>query len=154
MVYTVIWFLGHPDTLSSPSSKNPKKFFPKNTPYIFGKNFLALVLKKMIYFLKEKLFLYFIKRKHFSYFQKWNPALFCQSFKNKRNAHQENFLCFRKQRPPKNFLFFSQKKAFLIFRGKETHENIFHLRKWNFQSTKNEKRKKKLFENVFHALGN
>ena len=129
-------------TLSSPSSKKPKKFFPKNTPYIFGKNFLALVIKKMLYFLKEKLLLYFIKRKHFSYFQKWNPALFCQSFKNKRNPHQENFLCFRKQRPQKNFLFFSQNKAF------------FHLRKWNFQSTKNEKRKKKLFENVFHALGN
>ena len=106
----------------------------------------------MIYFLKEKLFLYFIKRKHFSYFQKWNPALFCQSFKNKRNAHQENFLCFRKQRPPKNFLFFSQKKAFLIFRGKETHENIFHLRKWNFQSTKNEKRKKKTLWKCFSCF--
>ena len=148
-VYTVICFLGHCDTLSSPSPKNPKKFFPKKTPYIFGKNFLALVLKKMLYFLKEKLSLYFLKRKHFSYFQKWNPALFCQSFKNKRNPHQENFLCFSKRRPQKNFLFFSQKKAFLMFWGKETHENFFYLRKWNFQSTKNEKRKKNSFKMFF-----
>ena len=106
----------------------------------------------MLYFLKEKLFLYFIKRKHFSYFQKWNPALFCQSFKIKRNPHQENFLCFRKQRPQKNFLFFSQKKVFLIFRGKETYEKFFHLRKWNFQSTKNEKRKKKTLWKCFSCF--
>ena len=122
---------------------------PKKTPYIFGKNFLALVLKKMLYFLKENLSLYFLKRKHFSYFQKWNPALFCQSFTNKRNPHHENFLCFNKRRPQKNFLFFSQKKAFLMFWGKETHENFFYLRKWNFQSTKNEKRKKNSFKMFF-----
>ena len=48
----------------------------KNSLYYRKWNFLAQILKK---------FLYFLKRKLFWYFQKWNPAVFSRSLKNKRN---------------------------------------------------------------------
>ena len=39
-----------------------------------------------------------------------------QAKKNKNNEHQENFLYFRKQKPPKNFFYFLKRKLFLYSR--------------------------------------
>ena len=51
------------------------------------RNFLALIFKKLSYFLKRNLFLYF---------RKWNPALFIPSLKIKKKTPRETFLYFRK----------------------------------------------------------
>ena len=59
-------------------AQKTKKVYPeKNSLYFRKWNFLALILKKIVYFLKRKPFLYF---------QKWNTAHFTPSSKNKRNA--------------------------------------------------------------------
>ena len=69
-----------------PSSSPPPQN-NKSTPKKW--NFLPLILKKFLYFLKGKLFLYFWK---------WNHALFRPRSKNKKNPPpQENFLYFRRQ---------------------------------------------------------
>ena len=51
----------------------------------------------------------------FSYFQKWNPTIFSLSSRNKKDLPGEFYLYFRKRKCSKNFLCFSQKKAFLMF---------------------------------------
>ena len=56
------------------------------------RNFLALIFKKLSYFLKRNLFLYF---------RKWNPALFIPSLKIKKNTPR-NFLIFQENRNFKN----------------------------------------------------
>ena len=61
-----------PDTLSIPipPQKN-KKTDTEKAPLYFQKwSFLALILKKCLYFLNEKGFLYFVKREPFLYFPK------------------------------------------------------------------------------------
>ena len=68
-------------------------------------NFVALILKKFLYFLKRKLFLYF---------RKWNPALFTTSLKNKRNPPREESLYFRKQKTRKKSCIFSKENCSYI----------------------------------------
>ena len=90
-----------------------KKIHPeKNSLYFQKWNFLALLLKKFLHFLKRKLFLYS---------QKWNPALFSPSSKNKKIYPKKTsyiflkrklFLCFRKLRPRRNSLYL---RKLLIF---------------------------------------
>ena len=91
------------------------------------------------FFLKRKLLFYFLKKKHFLYFQEWSPALFSRSLKNKRNRPRENFLYFRKRRLRKDFLCFLKRKLFLYFGKREPGIIFLYFRKWNFQSSKNEK---------------
>ena len=86
-----VYFLIFPDmepALPTPISPPPlppkKKTAQKNFLYFRKWNFLALILKKILYFLKRKLFIYFLKRKLFMYFWKWNLAIFSPSLKNKR----------------------------------------------------------------------
>ena len=53
----------------SKSKKNPKKIHPqKNSLYFQKWNLLALILKKLLHFVKRKLLLHFLKRKFFLYF--------------------------------------------------------------------------------------
>ena len=92
--------------------------------YFWKWNFLALILKKSLYFLKRKLFLYFLKRKLFLYFRKWNPALFNPSSKNKK-IHPEKISYTSGKGNPERLLIFSQKKAFLIFSETETLKKFF-----------------------------
>ena len=54
----------------------------KKSLYFRKWNFLALILKKFLYFLKRKLFLYL---------QKWNPALFSPSSKNNKSHLKKNY---------------------------------------------------------------
>ena len=70
----------------------------------------ALILKKILYFLKRKLFLYFLEKsfsyilsiKSFSYiFSNEGLLFFTPNSKNKRNPPRENFLYFRKRKPRK-----------------------------------------------------
>ena len=106
------YVLGLPGAFTSRGSKNLKKLLEKNFLFFRKWNFLALILK---------VFLCFLERKLVFYFEKWNPALFSQSSKNKiKNLRQENFLYFRKRKPPKSFLWFLQKR-FCYISGK-----------WNF----------------------
>ena len=58
-------------------------------------------IKNILIFPQKKTFLISSQKKAFLIFQKWNPALFTLSSKNKRNSPQENFLCFRKRKPEK-----------------------------------------------------
>ena len=83
----------------SPAKK--KKSHPEESFLYFRKwNFLALILKKILYFWK------------------WNPAL---SGLNTQNfSLKKNFLYFFLKKPAlKKFLIFSQKKALLIFSQKK-----------------------------------
>ena len=62
------------------SHPKPRDIDPeKNSLYFCKWNFLALISKKVSYFLKSKLFLYFLKRKLFLYFLK--RKLFSYFFK-------------------------------------------------------------------------
>ena len=67
----------------------------ENSSYISGKwNFLTLILKTFVYFLKRKLFIYFRKqkhRKHFFYFHK-----------------TKRFFSFRKRKPRNNSLYLTK----------------------------------------------
>ena len=111
---------------------NKKIHNPKNSSY-FGKwNFITLILKNLLYFVKRKLFLHFLNRKFFSYFLKWKPALFTPSSKNKRNPPRENFLYFRKQKSQKEFLYFLKRKFFLLFGKRKSQKNYLYFRKQNF----------------------
>ena len=102
--------------LARPKPKRIRKNHPeKNSLYFQKSNFLALMLKKLLYFLKRKFFLYFLKRKFFLYFLKrklflyflkLNPSVFNPSMKNKRNSLQKNFLYFRKQKTRKIYCVF------------------------------------------------
>ena len=71
-------------------------------------NFLDLILKKFLHFLKRKLFLYFLKRKLFWYFLKKRFSYICRngtlhfsllSSRNKKNPLRESCLYFRKRKP-------------------------------------------------------
>ena len=111
---------------SHPKPKKIKKILHQEHSLFFQKwDFLALILKKILYFHREKLFLYFVKRKillyflkrkHFLHFQEWSPALFSRNFKNKRNLPRENFLYFRKRRLRKDFLcFLKRQEIYFVF---------------------------------------
>ena len=66
----------------SPPSLQNKKIHPEKNSLCFQKwNFLALILKKFLYFLKGKLFLYFWK---------WNHALFSPKSEIKKILHPKN----------------------------------------------------------------
>ena len=107
----------------------PKKIHPgKNSLYFQKWNFLALILKNSLYFLREKLFLYFLKRKLFLYFHKWSPTLFSRSLKSKKISSKEISYISGNEDPGK-FLEFFQKKAFLIFWEKGTRENLLIFQK-------------------------
>ena len=109
-----------------------KKIHPeKNSLYLRKWNFLALILKKFLYFLKRKLFIYFWK---------WNPAFFSPSSKNKK-IHPENishtsgngnlektYHIFSKE----NFSYISgngNPKKFLIVQETETIKTFLYFRK-------------------------
>ena len=87
--------------------KKQKKSTPKKNSLYFRKwNFLTLILKELFFFFQKKLFLYFLKRNFFLYFRTWNPVIFTPSSKNNVNPPRGNLLYFRKQKPPKNSLYF------------------------------------------------
>ena len=91
---------------SQPKRKKTMKIYPPKKIISIGKwNFLVLIFKKILYFLK------------------WNPALFTPSSKNKRNPPQEIFLYFMKRRTPKNLCFLKRKLLLYFEKGK--------LRNWN-----------------------
>ena len=114
-------------------AQKKKKINPeKNSLYIRKWNFLALIIKKFLYFLKIKLFSYFHKRKLFLYFWKWNPALFSPGSKNKKIHPRENFLYFRKGKPRKNYLHFLKRKLLLCFGKREPRKIFLYFRKQNF----------------------
>ena len=122
---------------------NKKIHNPKNSSY-FGKwNFLTLILKNLLYFVKRKLFLHFLNRKFFSYFLKWKPALFTPSSKNKRNPPRENFLYFRKQKSRKiSCVFLEESFSYISRNGKsetETLKMLLVFQGGNLQSLKNKK---------------
>ena len=98
----------------------PKKIHPgKNSLYFQKWNFLALILKNSLYFLRGKLFLYF---------HKWSPTLFSRSLKSKKISSEEISYISGNEDPGK-FLEFFQKKAFLIFWEKGTRENLLIFQK-------------------------
>ena len=100
-----------------PPPKNKKIHLEKNSLY-FGKwNFLAVILKKILYFLKEKVFLYFLKRSLFLYFRKWIAAL-CKP--KPRQMKQKNSPC-------KKFLIFREMELFKL----KTEKKSLYFRKWN-----------------------
>ena len=62
----------------------------KNSLSLRKRNFLALIFKTLLYFLKRNLFLYF---------GKWNPELLIPSSKSKKILPEKIFLYFRKWKP-------------------------------------------------------
>ena len=117
LLYFFIFLEMEPCT-SQPKPKKIKKIHPKkNSLYFWKWNFLTLILKRYLYFLKRKLFLYFLKRKFCLYFlkrklflmfRKWNSALFSPRTKNEKNPPQQNFLYFRKRKHHKISYIFSK----------------------------------------------
>ena len=96
-------------------------------------NFIALLLRN---------FLYFLKRKFFLYFKKWN------------------FLIFQETQTPKNFLAFSYKKK-KKFRKPKSRKNSLYFRKWFFLTFKEvtfrvrkikKKRSKKTYLKIFQEM--
>ena len=68
MVFKAAW------RISMPNPKKQKNIHPeKNSVYSWKRNFLALILKKSLCFLKRKLFLYFLKEKDFPMFIEMEP---------------------------------------------------------------------------------
>ena len=107
----------------------PKKIYPRKNSLYFRKwNFLALILKNSLYFLKEKLFPYFLKRKLFLHFHKWSPALLSRSLKSKKISSKKISYTSGNEDPGK-FLEFFWRKAFLIFWEKGTRENFLIFQK-------------------------
>ena len=117
-------FLIFPKTEPCTSQPNPKQIKrstpKKNSLYFQKRNFLALILKKFLYFLKRKLFLYFLKiklfiyffkRKLFLYFQKWNPAFFSPSSKNKKNPSEKISYASGNGNPEKTSYIFSKENC-------------------------------------------
>ena len=81
-----------------------------NSLYFRKMNFLVLILKTFLYFLKRKLFLYF---------RKWSPALFIPILKKKKSPPRESFLYSGK------VVIFSQKKTALKFQETENLKKVF-----------------------------
>ena len=87
-------------TLFTPSLKN-KKIHPKKNPFYFMKwNFLALILKKFLYFRKRK---------------------------PREKIRPRKLLILRETKTLKKLLIISQKKAFLIYRKTETPKKIVYI---------------------------
>ena len=85
--------------------------------------------KAFLIFSQKKAFLIFSQKKAFFTFSEMEPRTFLARFQIIKNSPtRENLFCFRKRKPPKNFLYFFQKTLFLYF-GKR-----------NFPSSKNEKK--------------
>ena len=109
-IYRSSGFKGYLVHFLSPSSKKQKNIHPEKNSFYFRRwNFLTLRLKK------------------FLYIRKWNPTLFGQSSKNKKNPSRENFLYFKQRKPRKNFLYSLTRKLFwyLIFPETETSKKFF-----------------------------
>ena len=124
----------------------------KKTSCIFGKwDFLALMLRNILYFLKKKLSLYFRKRKHrngtFSYFRNKNPKklfIFQEvtflAQKTGKKKHSKQFLIIQKTElssPELKKLFtfqeeFSepQKNKIYYISPKKVMKNIFQKTFW------------------------
>ena len=81
------------------------------------------------------------------------PCTFRPSSKNKRNPLEENLVHFRKRKPQKIFLVFSQKKTFLYFGKRDPGKMFLYFRKRDFQSSKNENKTHTLLKCCF-TLGN
>ena len=110
---TVVYFRATWAIFKPQPPKNQNKIHPeKNSLYFRKWNFLALILKKFLHFLKIKLLLYFLKKKFFLYFRKRNPALFSPSSRKKKST-QRKFLILQEKKIPKNFLCFLKRKFFL-----------------------------------------
>ena len=101
----VVQFRATWTTFQSKPKKQKKSTPKKNSLYFRKWNFLTLILKELFFF-QKKLFLYFLKRNFFLYFRTWNPVIFTPSSKNNVNPPRGNLLYFRKQKPPKNSLYF------------------------------------------------
>ena len=69
----------------------------KNSLSLRKRNFLALIFKTLLYFLKRNLFLYF---------GKWNPELLIPSSKSKKILPEKIFLYFRKWKLWRKSLYF------------------------------------------------
>ena len=131
---------------------NKKIHNPKNSSY-FGKwNFLTLILKNLLYFVKRKLFLHFLEKsfsyilsiKSFSYiFSNEGLLFFTPNSKNKRNPPRENFLYFRKQKSRKiSCVFLEESFSYISRNGKsetETLKMLLVFQGGNLQSLKNKK---------------
>ena len=91
----------------SVQAQKTKKIYPEKKFLIFPEMELSNSnTKRIISFFQKKLFLYFLKRNFFLYFRTWNPVIFTPSSKNNVNPPRGNLLYFRKQKPPKNSLYF------------------------------------------------
>ena len=92
-------------------------------------NFLALILRNFLYFLKRKLFLYFGKQ--FLIFQETETLSNSLSSKNKKNPPRENFLYFEKWNflalILRNFLYFLKKKLFLYSEKRKPRRKLLIL---------------------------
>ena len=99
----------------------------KKSLYFRKWNFLALILKKFLYFLKRKLFLYL---------QKWNPALFSPSSKNNKSHLQKNYYISEKWKfltsKSKNLLYFLKRRPSLFFGKQKFQKDSLCFRKQNF----------------------
>ena len=102
----VVQFRATWTTFQSKPKKQKKSTPKKNSLYFRKWNFLTLILKELFFFFQKKLFLYFLKRNFFLYFRTWNLVIFTPSSKNNVNPPRGNLLYFRKQKPPKNSLYF------------------------------------------------
>ena len=123
---TVVYFRATWAIFKPQPPKNQNKIHPeKNSLYFRKWNFLALILKKFLHFLKIKLLLYFLKKKFFLYFRKRNPALFSPSSR-KKNPPRENFLYFRKRKSQKISCAFS-KESFSYIPGNGNPEKIPYI---------------------------
>ena len=102
----VVQFRATWTTFQSKPKKQKKSTPKKNSLYFRKWNFLTLILKELFFFFQKKLFLYFLKINFFFFFRTWNPVIFTPSSKNNVNPPRGNLLYFRKQKPPKNSLYF------------------------------------------------
>ena len=112
------YIIGQQVPLFSPSSKNKRKIHPKKRFLYFSKwNFLALILKNLLYFFKRKLFLYF---------RKWNPVLFSPGSKTKKKSTPRKILIFQETKPPQKT---EIPEKFLMFQETENLKSFFYFRK-------------------------
>ena len=65
------------------------------------------------------------QKKAFLRFQEMEPCTFLTKLKDQKDPTPENFLCFRKQKPRKNFLYFAQKKGVFMFQETEALMDLF-----------------------------
>ena len=124
-----------PCTSQTEPKRTKKNPLEKNSLYFWKWKFLALILKKLLYFRPQpsKFFhkktrsekIIFSQKKAFLIFPEMKPCTFNPKPGKLKKSTPGKFLTL----PEKNFLYFPKGKLFLYFRKQRLRKNFLHLRK-------------------------